>query len=114
MSDREEIIDGLAKAFSLLGARGVAAQIRKGEDVSANAEFGFRHSIHASVGPRVNVETWDFVPMTDRGRELEVKAFACVQTLLINGGFEPMPMNLLEQLKAEDEEFRLEVEARKR
>jgi hypothetical protein len=113
LSLRKQAQDGLAQIFERLGCHGVAEEIRAGRDITGNVEYGIRHCVHDKVGPRVNVETWEFHQMTANARSLEQRFLENVNKLLKYGGFRTVSPKLLAELRRKDKEFEERIEKRK-
>lgn len=102
---RKQTQDGLFEVYKELGCLGVAKEIRAGRNVTGNAEYGIRMCLHEKVGPRVNPDTLEFHPMTNKAMEIEEKFVDRIDKVLENGGFEKMSPSLLSGLRRKDEAF---------
>lgn len=110
---KKQTQEGLAKIFSELSCKGVAKEIKAGRNVVGNVEYGLRLCIHDKLGPRVNVETRKFIPMTDRDKEIEEQMVKLMNKALENGGFRKVSPTLIPTLRKKDEEFKQRVESRR-
>jgi len=105
--------EGLYKVFIELRCGGVAKEIKAGRNVTGNAAYGVRMCVHDKIGPRVNVETLKFIPMTKRAEEIEKKTVAYIDLILKNGGFKPLPSDLISQLRKKDKAFEQKIKKRR-
>ena len=104
---------GLSQAYKELGMGGVAKEIKAGRNVRGNAEYGVVMGVHNKLGPRYNMETKEFFPMTKRQREMEHKWIDNTNGLLKMAGEKPMnKASLLKKLRAKDREFAKKVKKR--
>lgn len=106
--------DGLSKIFTELSCKGIAREIKAGRNVSGNAAFGIRMCVHNKIGPRVNVKTMKFSPMTKRAKQIEKGFVDKVNFLLKNADYSPMPSDLISRMRKKDADFKKEVAKRRK
>jgi hypothetical protein len=111
---KQQVREGLSEVFTKLSCKGVAEQIKKGKDVTGNAEYGIRFCVHNKVGPRVDPETLSFSPQTKRAREIEHKFIELINKSLETGGFSAMSPTLLQDIRKGDRKFERTIIERKK
>lgn len=104
---------GLAKAFDQLGMKGVGREIRAGRNVRGNVAFGIKHGVHSKVGPRYNVSTGKFTPMSRKAKTLEKKYIKLSNKLLVAAGYKKLnTTKLVSTLRKGDTAFKKKVKKR--
>ena len=111
---RKQAQNALSEVYRDLSCKAIAREIKAGNKVTGNAEFGVRVCVHPKVGPRFDPTTGKFTPMSARGRTLERKFVENVNGLLESGGFRRMSPSLIPRLRAKDKAFEKRVKKRKR
>lgn len=111
---KKQTQEGLAKIFSQLSCKGVAREIKAGRKVAGNVEFGIRLCVHEKLGPRVNVKTMKFTPMTTKAKKIEKKFVKFANVLLKNGGFRQVSPKLISDLAKKDKAFERKIAKRRK
>ena len=107
---RKQVQTGFGKVFDELGMKGVANEIRHGRNVEGNVVYGIRHSVHDRLGPRVNVETGQFYPMTKKAKKIERNFIKYANKALASGGFIPFNAKaLISEMERSDLAFKKRV-----
>lgn len=109
---KKQTQEGLGKYFDMVGCNGVAKEIRAGRRVEDNVAYGFRVCVHPKTGPRINPSTGQFYPQTKRAKYLEEAMLVRLNKLLENGGFKPLPKNLLPSIRKKDKGFEKQMKKR--
>ena len=110
---KKQVQDGLSTVFDELSCKAVAREIKKGKNVTGNAEFGFRMCVHDKVGPRYDPTKKKFHPMTASSKRLEEKSEKLINAMLKTGGFKEMSPDLIPRLRKGDREFELKIKKRR-
>ena len=111
---KKQTQEGLAKVFSKLSCKGVAKEIKAGRNVVGNVEYGIRLCLHDKLGPRVNVETMKFTPMSAKSKNIERNFLRLTNKLLKNGGFREISPKLLSDLAKKDKAFERKIAERRK